>query len=190
MSVKINQRGSWPKLCCDCEVVLNPGVNCYLSMFKNGSYKCHTCKKKQSKIEHDIKWQLPWFRDVKAKYLEEYHKTEPAAVYAVYYKEDIVYIGESTKPQQRRTAHFSKHIKRQQLIDKGQWQQPMQKDLALGILDRKHLSFEILEYIQDTTERKAKEKHLLDQHKAAFGEYPKYNTRLTDKPENHKKRKA
>ena len=52
MSVKINEKGVFPKHCSDCEIQLNPGVNCYLSMFNVGGYKCKSCKKKQSKVEH------------------------------------------------------------------------------------------------------------------------------------------
>ena len=95
MSVKHNEKGAWPKVCIGCaddgiETVLNPGVNCYLSMYKNGSYKCKTCKKKQSKVEHDIKWRLPDFRAHKAAYLYEYHREEPAGVYAIYYHLSIL----------------------------------------------------------------------------------------------------
>lgn len=178
MSVKVNPKGSWPKVCTDCEVALNPGVNCYLSMFKNGSYKCKTCKSKQSKKEHDKKWELPWFREKKAQYLEDYHLQYAPGVYAIYYKLDIIYIGQSSKPMSRKIAHFSKHI----IKDGTNWyQDKIPYDLATGKLDRNHLSFDIIEYVEDREKRLEREKYHIEQHKIAFGEYPKYNVYHTDK---------
>lgn len=177
MSVKVNEKGAWPKVCTDCEIELNPGVNCYLSMFQRGSYKCKTCKAKQSKIEHEKKWELPWFRDKKAEYLIEYHKKFDPAVYAIYYKLDIIYIGQSSRPQTRKTNHFSKNHR----PNKKYWQGAIQIDLGKGILDRNHLSFDIIEYVNDPVKRLEREKYHLEQHKLAFGDYPKYNVYLTDK---------
>ena len=192
MSTKHNEKGAWPKVCTQCadngiETILNPGVNIYLSMFKRSIYKCLSCKAQQSKVEHNEKWKLPWFRVKKAEYLREYHREEPAGIYAIYYDLDIVYIGESSIPEQRRITHFSKHIKSKEQLDKGQWQQPISYDLATGKIDRKRLSFEIMEYEQDKTKRIKREKELLQEHFIAFGKYPKYNTDYTDK--KRKKRK-
>ena len=186
MSVKHNEKGAWPKVCIGCaddgiETVLNPGVNCYLSMYKNGSYKCKVCKKKQSKVEHDVKWRLPDFRAHKAAYLHEYHREEPAGVYAIYYDLDIIYIGESSLPEQRRICHFSKYIKSKEQLDKGQWQQRIPYDLATGELDRKRLSFEVIHYEQDKKLRMKMEQQMLHEHFNAFGSYPKYNVDYTGK---------
>jgi len=181
-----NPRGQWPKVCVNCakngtETVLNPGVNCYLSMFKNAAYQCKSCKAKQSQVEHTAKWQLPWFRAKKLIYLTEYHNATPAAVYAVYYDMDIIYIGESAKPEQRRVAHFSKHIKK----DISKWQNKISYDLATAVLDRNRLSFDVIEYVQDKKERMVRDRYHLDQHKLAFGDYPKYNLDYTGRKRHH-----
>ena len=97
MSVKINEKGAWPKHCTDCEIVLNPGVNCYLSMFNAGGYKCKSCKKKQSKVEHVKYWQMPSYRMRKAEFIEKYLQSDGAGVYTIYEKDECIYIGESNK---------------------------------------------------------------------------------------------
>ena len=191
MKRKINTKGAWPKVCVDCEIELNPGVNCYLPMYKRGSYKCISCKGKQSQGEHVVKYKLPWFRAKKAEYLWDYHRMEPAGVYAVYYDLDIIYIGESDKPEQRRIHHFTKHVKSKEQLDKGQWQSNIQYDLATGKLDRKRLSFEVMEYEQDKKTRMVREKELIQEHFNVFGEYPKYNKYHTgDKRVEYKKRSS
>ena len=191
MKRKINTKGAWPKVCVDCEIELNPGVNCYLPMYKRSSYKCISCKGKQSQGEHVVKYKLPWFRAKKAEYLWDYHRMEPAGVYAVYYDLDIIYIGESDKPEQRRIHHFTKHVKSKEQLDKGQWQSNIQYDLATGKLDRKRLSFEVMEYEQDKKTRMVREKELIQEHFSVFGEYPKYNKYHTgDKRVEYKKRSS
>jgi hypothetical protein len=180
-----NKQDSWPKICTACakrgeETTLNPGVNIYLSMFKRGIYKCKTCKAKQSKIEHEAKWKLPLFRIKKAEYIKEYQRETDAGVYAVYDKLDIIYIGQSAIPEQRRVQHFSKHIKP---MDK--WQPKISYDLATGKLDRKHLSFDMIEYVDNKEDRLIREKYHLEQHKLAFGDYPKYNSYSTDRKRGH-----
>lgn len=94
MKRKINEKGTYPKVCVDCEVVLNPGVNCYYSMYSRKSYKCKVCKKKQSEKEHVKGWALPSYRAKKVHILKNIIK-EPAGVYAIYENDDIVYIGQS-----------------------------------------------------------------------------------------------
>jgi len=174
MSVKINEKGAWPKVCVDCEVVLNPGKNCYLSMFNRGGYKCKSCKKEQSKVEHVKYWQMPAYIERKAKYIAEYHKQEGAGVYAIYEKDEIIYIGESSQIQQRIIGHFSKHI------NKNHWQSPIPEQLAKGKIDRKDLYFEVLERIDDDLTRQSRETYYLDKHFNDNGAYPKFNTYKTN----------
>jgi len=174
MSVKINEKGAWPKVCVDCEVVLNPGKNCYLSMFNRGGYKCKSCKKEQSKVEHIKYWQMPAYIERKAKYIAEYHKQEGAGVYAIYEKDEIIYIGESSQIQQRIIGHFSKHI------NKNHWQSPIPEQLAKGKIDRKDLYFEVLERIDDDLTRKSRETYYLDKHFNDNGAYPKFNIYKTN----------
>jgi hypothetical protein len=193
MSVKHNEKGAWPKVCIACadngiETILNPGINCYLSLYKNGTYKCTPCKSKQSQAEHIVKYKLPHFRAKKIEYLYNYHREEPAGIYAIYYDLDIIYIGESALPEQRRIHHFTKHIKSKEQLDKGQWQSNIQYALATGELDRKRLSFEVMEYEQDKAKRLILEKKLIQEHFNTFGEYPKYQLNHTG-VHNGKKRK-
>ena len=176
MSVKHNEKGAWPKVCIACadngiETILNPGINCYLSLYK-----------------HIVKYKLPDFRAKKIEYLYNYHREEPAGIYAIYYDLDIIYIGESSLPEQRRIHHFTKHIKSKEQLDKGQWQSNIQYALATGELDRKRLSFEVMEYEQDKAKRLILEKKLIQEHFNTFGEYPKYQLNHTG-VHNGKKRK-
>ena len=185
---KHNTKDSYPKVCTRCadkgiETTLNPGVNCYQSMYSNHAYICKPCKKAQSMAEHETYWKMPDFRERKNKWLWAYHREEPAGVYAVYDKDEIIYIGESKHPIQRRTYHFSKHIQR----NKDNWQSQIQHHLMSGKLKREDLSFDIMEYEQDKKLRKQKEVKALEAHKLAFGDYPKYNIYFTDK-EAKKKR--
>ena len=173
MSVKINEKGAYPKYCTDCEVELNPGVNVYLSMFSRSGYKCKSCKKKQSKVEHVRYWQMPSYIERKAKYIAEYHKQEGAGVYAIYEKDEVIYIGESSQIQQRVIGHFSKHI------NKDHWQSPIPEQLAKGKIDRKDLYFEVLERIDDVLTRQSRETYYLDKHFDDTGAYPKFNTYKT-----------
>ena len=173
MSVKINEKGVFPKLCTDCEIELNPGKNCYLSMFNKGGYKCKSCKKKQSKVEHVKYWQMPTYVERKAKYVAIYHKLEGAGVYAIREKDEVIYIGESSQIKQRVTSHYSKHL------SKDHWQSPIPEQLAKGKIDRDDLSFEVLERIDDDLTRQSRETYYLDKHFDDNGAYPKFNTYKT-----------
>ena len=174
MSVKINEKGAWPKHCTDCEIVLNPGVNCYLSMFNAGGYKCKSCKKEQSKVEHIKYWQMPSYRMRKAKFVEQYLNKDGAGVYAIYENDECIYIGESNKIKSRVTAHFSKHI------NKKHWQSPIPELLAKGKINRDDLSYDILEPEDDTITRKLRETHYIQEHIAKYGVAPKYNKYKTN----------
>lgn len=174
MSVKVNEKGVWPKVCNDCEIVLNPGVNVYLSMFKVGGYKCKSCTKLKSQREHVKYYQVPAFRMRKAKWIQEYHNKDGAGVYAIYENDDIIYIGESSKIKSRVTAHFSKYI------NKKHWQSPIPELLAKGKLNRKDLSYDILEPEDDTITRKLRETHYIQEHIAKYGVAPKYNKNKTN----------
>ena len=188
MKTKINLKGEFPKVCVDCEIELNPGVNCYISMYKLSSYKCKSCKKKQSDIEHLVKWQIPSFRAQKDAYLRKYHKQEPAGVYAIYEKDEIIYIGESGKPIQRFIAHFSKHKRNK---DSNQFQNPIQLALIKGEIDRIDLSWDIIHYEHDKKLRKEKEVKAIKNHYITFGSYPKYNKNHTGaKRVEYKKRSS
>jgi hypothetical protein len=80
--------------------------------------------RKQSKVEHIKYWQMPAYIERKAKYIAEYHKQEGAGVYAIYEKDEVIYIGESSQIQQRVTSHFSKHI------NKNHWQSPIPRTIS------------------------------------------------------------
>lgn len=172
---KINSPGIYPKLCTDCQVELNPGKNCYMSMFKHKIYKCTSCKKKQSKGEH-IKYQaIPSWRAKKAKYVAEYIEQDGAGVYCIYEKDEIIYIGESNRIKSRIISHFSKHLKKGEL-----WQPPIPEALVKGILDRDDLSYDVLEAVDDTLKRKERETHYIKEFIATHGKAPKYNTYKTE----------
>jgi predicted GIY-YIG superfamily endonuclease len=175
MSVKVNEKGAFPKHCTDCEIQLNPGVNCYLSMFNAGGYKCKSCKKEQSKVEHVRYWQMPSYRMRKAKFIEEYLTRDGAGVYAIYENDECIYIGESNKIRSRITAHFSKHIK-----TNNTWQSPIPELLAKGKINRDDLSYDILEPEDDVKIRQSRESHYIQEHIAKYGAAPKYNKYKTN----------
>ena len=175
MKRKINEKGIYPKICTDCGVELFVGKNCYESMYKRGSYKCKSCKRKQSKVEHAKYWQIPSYRMRKAEFIEKYLDSDGAGVYAIYENDECIYIGESAKIKSRVTAHFSKHIKK----NKSQWQSPIPKLLAEGVLNRDNLSYDILEQEDDVSTRKTRETHYIQEHIAKYGKAPKYNTYKT-----------
>ena len=172
---KLNQPGVYPKLCTDCEIVLNPGVNCYLSMFNKGGYKCKVCKKKQSKVEHVKYWQMPSYRMRKAKFIQKYHNKDGAGVYAIYENDECIYIGESNKIKSRVTAHFSKYLK-----TNNTWQSPIPELLAKGKINRDDLSYDILEPEDDTKTRQSRESYYIQEHIAKYGAAPKYNIYKTN----------
>ena len=179
MKTKINERDVWPKVCTNCEVELNPGVNVYLSLFKRASYKCKACKKQQSKGEHIRNWPKQTFKDKKESYLNEYHKSEGAGVYGIFNKGECVYIGETNAIRQRITSHFSKHIKPQEQLDKGRFQPPIPILLAKGKLDREDLTYEIFEQEDDKAIRQIRETWYINKYIAEYGKAPKYNTNKT-----------
>ena len=176
MKRKINEKGTYPKVCVDCEVVLNPGVNCYYSMYSRKSYKCKVCKKKQSEKEHVKGWALPSYRAKKSAYIKKYHKKEPAGVYAIYENDDIVYIGQSKKPQQRVLGHFSKYINN----NPNQFPNKMSAALKRGELNRENLSWDVLYYEDDAKKRMDIEKMVLLNHNKIHGQYPKFNVYYTN----------
>jgi hypothetical protein len=49
MKTKINEKGAYPKVCVDCEVELNPGVNVYLSMFNEVDTNVNPVRKNNQK---------------------------------------------------------------------------------------------------------------------------------------------
>lgn len=179
MENKVNEKNAWPKVCSDCEIELNPGVNCYLSMFKRSIYKCKACKKLQSKKEHKANWPKQSFRDKKKAYLKEYHISEGAGVYGIFEKGECIYIGETDKIRQRITSHFSKNMKTPEQLDKGYWQSPIPILLAKGKLDREELDYEVFELIDDKLTRQTRETWYIKKYIAEYGEAPRFNTYKT-----------
>ena len=172
---KFKNTGGYPKICTDCGVELNPGVNCYISMYKRGIYKCKACKKKQSQAEHIAYWEMPSYRQKKADYIKEYHDLDGAGVYAIYENDECIYIGESSQIKSRVTAHFSKHIK----SNESWFQSPIPERLKKGLIDREHLSYDILEPENDKLTRQTRETHYIQEHITKYGAAPKYNTYKT-----------
>ena len=171
----INERDVYPKRCVDCETTLNPGVNCYYSMYSRKSYKCKTCKKKQSEKEHIKGWALPSYRARKNAYLEVYQNSEPAGVYCIYNKDEIIYIGQSKQPRHRINGHFSKYIN----TNPGQFANAISVALVKGKLNRGDLSWDVLYYEDDYKKRIELEKMAIENHNKINGEYPKFNTYYT-----------
>ena len=94
------------KNCKKCNDTLNVGVNISLSLWNNSTYVCKTCYYKKNKLynEHYIVNN----RDKKAKAQEKYLGKIPAGIYCVKELDNIIYIGESSKPLRRYYSHFAK----------------------------------------------------------------------------------
>ena len=95
-------------------------------------------------------------------------KTIPAGIYTIYNYDEIVYIGESEYPYKRRVQHFSKVGKQGGNIE-NVGNTNVSKALGRGEIQRVNLTFKMREFIDDTDERKAREKCLIQRHR------PRYN---------------
>ena len=134
-----NKKSGTQKFCVDCEIELIPGINCYTSQYKRHIYLCKSCRSIRAKDEHIKYWALPHWRDKKKEYVRDYRSEEKPGVYFIRYYDQIIYIGESKTPIARRVNHFSKYK------NKNNYQNPIQLALLNGELDRRHLSFEVID---------------------------------------------
>ena len=94
-----------------------------------------------------------------------------AGIYGVYNNNELIYIGESGTPKNRQNLHFSKSGKLNGDVMKHKDRtSPISIALGIGELDRVNLTFKMLEFIDDTPIRKAREKCLIQRHKPVYND--------------------
>ena len=158
------------KQCNKCSVDLVVGENWYTSMANNSQFRCKPCHNGISKKHHKTpngklsskKWN---HSKGKKKADEKYLTNTKAGVYGIYDNDEIIYIGQSKSSLERSAAHFSKRkdLKQAKIVSNVSYA------LSIGELDRVNLTFKMLEYCDDTDERKQREKCLIQRYT------PKYN---------------
>jgi len=88
----------------------------------------------------------------------------PSGIYFIWYKMLLIYIGNSHQPNKRYREHIGKFTCFSAVKNKSQ----IARDLYSGILDIDHIRFEVVEYIDDETERKLREEELIREHQPAY----------------------
>ena len=91
---------------------------------------------------------------------QKYNIKISAGIYAIYNKDELIYIGESGEPLYRSTTHFSKRKDLKQAKNSSN----VCYALSIGELDRVNLTFKMLEFIDDTITRKQREAALIQRH--------------------------
>jgi hypothetical protein len=168
------------KQCSKCSVDLVVGDNWTASNAKQKAYICKECKnayssERYSKLEDKNKYNgSEATKKAQSKYLKsnkgkkqysQYHSKLEAGIYGVYDNDKLIYIGESGQPKQRSVGHFSK----MKNLKQAKINSNVCYALSIGELERVNLTFKMLEFIDDTPIRKAREKCLIQRH------IPKYN---------------
>jgi hypothetical protein len=140
---------------------------------------CSKQKNKQYRIDHPEKYrqynkkfrqdnpdyQKQYYQDNKEQFSQCRNKNNqsiPPGIYGIYEHDQLIYIGESAKPYARIAIHFSNTTN----LDNGS---PVAQNIGAGILQRKNLSFKMLEYVDDDNARRQRETVLIQHYQ------PKYN---------------
>jgi len=181
------------KQCKDCSVDLVVGENWRASSKKYGNYKCNQCNSKsaiaysKNNPESNKKAVKKWVSanrpptgnpkgrpktgkpKMKSQYFNAKLKvTIKPGIYAVYNNDEIIYIGESDYPYNRKTMHFSRAgIRGGKIVDTTS---AVSLALGRGEIQRDNLTFKIMEFIDDTDTRKAQEKCLIQRYKPLYNE--------------------
>lgn len=191
-------KGGWyivnmNKSCRKCGVELKPKVNFAPSQVKRSNFICYGClkplaekwrkkypeKKKQSDANYyknNTQKLKNKAREYQIEHKEHYSKLNyklghsiPSGVYFIYYKNQIIYIGQSKTPYRRITQHFSVDRKQGRSNRWEEFVSPIAKDIAKGILNKKFLSFELKVKIEDKNNRLKIEQEFINEHQ------PEYN---------------
>ena len=145
------------KQCNKCSVDLVLGGNWYASSQKYSQYQCKSCFIKRN---YDLY--------ITNNTVEKYKSQTLAGVYGVFNNCKLIYIGQSVKPKNRETLHFSRAGSRGGNIDEAP--SKISKALGRGELQRDKLRFKMLEFIDDITTRLAREKCLIQRYKPIYND--------------------
>ena len=154
---KIKHMGS-VKECTKCKTQLTIGVNIAPSLWNNATYVCKTCYYNKNKLYNEQ--YIINNRDKKAKAQEKYISKIPAGVYCVKEHSEIIYIGQSNKPQRRFYGHFAKQGGKEDIISK--------INNYIHNKGKENFTFEMMVYESDLDKRLIIEKQLQEQYNPLF----------------------
>tara|TARA_R110000796_G_scaffold237968_1_gene358187 strand:+ start:27 stop:581 length:555 start_codon:yes stop_codon:yes gene_type:complete len=97
---------------------------------------------------------------------QKYNIKISAGIYAIYNKDELIYIGESGEPLYRSGFHFSKMTN----LEHAKTNSNVCYAVSIGELDRVNLTFKMWEFIDDTPTRKAREKCLIQRHRPIYND--------------------
>lgn len=146
------------KTCTKCNIELTIGINIAPSLWNNSTYVCKTCYYKKNKSYN--KNYIINNKDKKVKAQEKYLDKIPAGVYCVRELGNIIYIGESSKPQRRYYGHFTKQG--------GQEDKISAINTYISNIGKDKFTFEIMCFESDKVKRLQYEKQLQQLHKPLF----------------------
>jgi hypothetical protein len=146
------------KTCKKCNIELIKGHNIAPSLWNNFTYICKTCNYNKNK-EYN-KTYIINNKDKKQKAQQKYISKIPAGVYCIKELGNIIYIGESSKPQRRYYGHFAKQGGQEDHISK--------VNKYIQDKGKEKFTFEMMCFEQDVKQRRFYEKQLYNLYKPIF----------------------
>ena len=140
-----------------CSVDLIVGDNWTASMKRQYQYKCKACYSK-------IVGKYSRTEAGKSSLEKLKCKIQPG-IYGVYNNDKLIYIGESNKPYNRKSQHFTN-----QGLDNARKMSIISYALSKGELQRVNLTFKMLEFIDDKQSRVDRELELQQRYKPLYNE--------------------
>ena len=165
-------------VCNKCSDKLVADVNWRTSSQTYGKYTCNDCLHiHQKNYYHTDRGKEVYTRGINKykknnphiqhKASKKWNKSIESGVYGIYDNDELIYIGQSTKPAKRISTHFSyKGIRGGKAISTS----AISTAIKNGELQRDNLTYKMFEFIDDTKARKLEEQRLIQQYK------PKYNS--------------
>jgi hypothetical protein len=148
--------------CNSCKTKLIIGENWTESKRYNSDYRCGECY--YTRTDSKLSKEQANANRLISNYKEK-TKIKPG-VYGLYNSGKLIYIGQSEFPNQRITNHFSKYRKLEHAKVTG----AVSYALTIGELERKNLTFKMLEFIDDHKVRLTQEQRLIQRHKPRYNE--------------------
>jgi hypothetical protein len=137
---------------------------------------CKTCTRQKSKqyyIDNPEKHKQSnpdyikqYYQDNKEQ-INKYHcniyQSIPPGIYGIYENTQLIYIGESVTPYRRIANHFSNSLETTNSC--------IAQAIGNGELQRKNLSFKMLEYVDDKSLRLEREKFYIEKYNPPYNTY-------------------
>ena len=157
------------KQCKKCSVDLVVGENWRSALERDSDYRCAQCVRDYKNARNNTpkgKSDLKHYNKINRPSIKKHQLKTPAGIYGVFYDCKLVYIGESKKPSSRKCDHFTIAGSKGGIIEKSPSE--VAKALGRGELQHDKLRFKMLEFIDDTDTRKAREKCLIQRYKPLY----------------------